>query len=171
MTGRTHCSVQAKDLRWAGFVPGIALMVTMPNNRPTICTADWQNCIAVASRSHFDGGRLRLSAQHACDRRGDAAFAAKAVTLTNMPGGQSQADRLSKPTQRLVPWKLRPNSVAGGPPTELDGTMPDISDSGCSRVLVLDVELSRFFGIWVAQLKPSMIGLQGSADIAAVAAN
>ena len=31
-------------------------VVTMPNNRPTICTADNQNCIAITSRIHFDGG-------------------------------------------------------------------------------------------------------------------
>src|SRR6202023_4226857 len=29
-------------------------VVTMPNNRPTICTADGQNCIAITSRVHFD---------------------------------------------------------------------------------------------------------------------
>ena len=28
----------------------------MPNNRPTICTADDRNCIAITSRLHFDGG-------------------------------------------------------------------------------------------------------------------
>jgi phosphate-selective porin OprO and OprP len=31
-------------------------VVTMPNNRPTICTADDQNCIAIVSRVHFDAG-------------------------------------------------------------------------------------------------------------------
>src|SRR3984957_4519507 len=31
-------------------------VVTMPNNRPTICTADNQNCIAITSRVHFDVG-------------------------------------------------------------------------------------------------------------------
>jgi len=31
-------------------------VVTMPNNRPTICTADNRNCIAITSRIHFDGG-------------------------------------------------------------------------------------------------------------------
>lgn len=28
----------------------------MPNNRPTICTADQQNCVAITSRLHFDVG-------------------------------------------------------------------------------------------------------------------
>ena len=28
----------------------------MPNNRPTICTADGQNCVAVTSRVHWDVG-------------------------------------------------------------------------------------------------------------------
>jgi phosphate-selective porin OprO and OprP len=37
------------------FVPS-ETVVTMPNNRPTICTADEQNCIALTSRIHFDGG-------------------------------------------------------------------------------------------------------------------
>src|SRR5712692_8167127 len=31
-------------------------VVKMPNNRPTICTADARNCIAITSRVHFDGG-------------------------------------------------------------------------------------------------------------------
>jgi phosphate-selective porin OprO/OprP len=31
-------------------------IVRMPNNRPTICTADEQNCIALTSRLHFDAG-------------------------------------------------------------------------------------------------------------------
>lgn len=30
--------------------------VKMPNNRPTICTADGLNCVAVTGRIHFDGG-------------------------------------------------------------------------------------------------------------------
>lgn len=38
-----------------GAVPSDAV-VTMPNNRPTICTADQQNCIALTSRIHFDAG-------------------------------------------------------------------------------------------------------------------
>ena len=29
---------------------------TMPNNRPTFCTADNQNCVSVTSRVHFDAG-------------------------------------------------------------------------------------------------------------------
>src|SRR3981189_582407 len=28
-------------------------VVTMPNNRPTICTADDRNCVAITSRVHF----------------------------------------------------------------------------------------------------------------------
>jgi phosphate-selective porin OprO and OprP len=31
-------------------------IVKMPNNRPTICTADEQNCIALTSRLDFDAG-------------------------------------------------------------------------------------------------------------------
>ena len=31
-------------------------VVKMPHNRPTICTADEQNCIAITSRLHFDAG-------------------------------------------------------------------------------------------------------------------
>jgi phosphate-selective porin OprO/OprP len=31
-------------------------IVKMPNNRPTICTADDQNCVAITSRLHFDAG-------------------------------------------------------------------------------------------------------------------
>ena len=32
------------------------VIVKMPNNRPTICTADEQNCIALTSRLNFDAG-------------------------------------------------------------------------------------------------------------------
>src|SRR5229473_619060 len=32
------------------------VVVKMPNNRPTICTGDDRNCIAITSRVHFDGG-------------------------------------------------------------------------------------------------------------------
>jgi phosphate-selective porin OprO/OprP len=31
-------------------------VVKMPNNRPTICTADDQNCVSITSRLHFDVG-------------------------------------------------------------------------------------------------------------------
>jgi len=31
-------------------------VASMPNNRPTICTADGQNCVAITSRLHFDAG-------------------------------------------------------------------------------------------------------------------
>jgi phosphate-selective porin OprO/OprP len=31
-------------------------IVTMPNNRPTICTADQQNCVSITSRLHVDVG-------------------------------------------------------------------------------------------------------------------
>ena len=36
-------------------------IVKMPNNRPTICTADEQNCIAITSRLHLDGGGYNYS--------------------------------------------------------------------------------------------------------------
>ena len=32
------------------------VVVTMPNNRPTICTADEQNCVAITGRVHWDVG-------------------------------------------------------------------------------------------------------------------
>jgi phosphate-selective porin OprO/OprP len=32
------------------------VVVTMPNNRPTICTADERNCVAITSRVHWDVG-------------------------------------------------------------------------------------------------------------------
>src|ERR1700746_2894318 len=40
----------------SGAVMPSEAVVTMPNNRPTICTADQQNCISLTSRIHFDGG-------------------------------------------------------------------------------------------------------------------
>src|SRR5712671_6435664 len=39
-----------------GPVAPAGVVVTMPNNRPTICTADQQNCVAITSRLHFDVG-------------------------------------------------------------------------------------------------------------------
>jgi phosphate-selective porin OprO and OprP len=39
-----------------GPIAPSGVVVTMPNNRPTICTADNQNCIAITSRLHFDVG-------------------------------------------------------------------------------------------------------------------
>ena len=39
-----------------GAVAPSDVVVKMPNNRPTICTADDQNCIAITSRVHFDAG-------------------------------------------------------------------------------------------------------------------
>ena len=39
-----------------GPVAPSGVVVTMPNNRPTICTADDQNCIAITSRIHLDVG-------------------------------------------------------------------------------------------------------------------
>ena len=39
-----------------GPVASADAVVHMTNNRPTICTADEQNCIAITGRVHFDGG-------------------------------------------------------------------------------------------------------------------
>jgi phosphate-selective porin OprO/OprP len=39
-----------------GPVAPSGVVVTMPNNRPTICTADEQNCVSLTSRVHFDVG-------------------------------------------------------------------------------------------------------------------
>jgi phosphate-selective porin OprO and OprP len=39
-----------------GTVPPPDAVVHMTNNRPTICTADEQNCVAITSRVHFDVG-------------------------------------------------------------------------------------------------------------------
>src|SRR5215475_1941328 len=36
--------------------PASGVIVTMPGNRPTICTADNQNCVAITSRIHWDVG-------------------------------------------------------------------------------------------------------------------
>ena len=36
--------------------PASGVVVTMPNNRPTICTADNANCVAITSRVHWDVG-------------------------------------------------------------------------------------------------------------------
>lgn len=39
-----------------GAPPISGVIVTMPNNRPTICTADQANCVAITSRVHWDVG-------------------------------------------------------------------------------------------------------------------
>jgi len=39
-----------------GPVATSGVVVTMPNNRPTICTVDEQNCVAITSRVHWDVG-------------------------------------------------------------------------------------------------------------------
>lgn len=39
-----------------GAPPLSGVIVTMPNNRPTICTADQANCVAITSRVHWDVG-------------------------------------------------------------------------------------------------------------------
>ncbi|MDB5502910.1 MAG: hypothetical protein JWR89_2812 [Tardiphaga sp.] len=39
-----------------GPIAPSGVVVTMPNNRPTICTADNQNCVSITSRVHFDVG-------------------------------------------------------------------------------------------------------------------
>ncbi|MFX4895221.1 hypothetical protein ABTB54_19050, partial [Acinetobacter baumannii] len=39
-----------------GPAPASGVVVTMPNNRPTICTADQANCVAITSRVHWDVG-------------------------------------------------------------------------------------------------------------------
>lgn len=46
-----HAAIPVK-----GPVPPPDAVVHMPNNRPTICTADERNCISLTSRVHFDGG-------------------------------------------------------------------------------------------------------------------
>lgn len=45
----------AIPVKGAVAVPAAAT-VTMPGNRPTICTADGLNCVAFTGRIHFDGG-------------------------------------------------------------------------------------------------------------------
>jgi phosphate-selective porin OprO/OprP len=39
-----------------GTAPPAGVIVTMPNNRPTICTADGANCVAITGRVHYDIG-------------------------------------------------------------------------------------------------------------------
>ena len=58
-----------------GAVAPSAVVVTMPNNRPTICTADDQNCISIVSRVHRHRHRgrtadgLHRDAQLVCQRQ------------------------------------------------------------------------------------------------------
>ena len=50
--------------------PANAAVVTMPNNRPTICTADGQNCVAITGRIHFDGGEMAVGGVQALHAAG-----------------------------------------------------------------------------------------------------
>ena len=49
-------NANAAALPVKGPVAPTDAIVLMPNNRPTICTADQQNCVAITSRFHFDVG-------------------------------------------------------------------------------------------------------------------
>lgn len=49
-TANANAAIPVKDLMPSDTI------VKMPNNRPTICTADNMNCIAITSRLHFDAG-------------------------------------------------------------------------------------------------------------------
>jgi phosphate-selective porin OprO and OprP len=61
-TAKTEATTKVTAHDANSVVPAKALpprsdvIVTMPNNRPTICTADEQNCISLTSRLHFDVG-------------------------------------------------------------------------------------------------------------------
>ena len=45
-----------RPIRSRGRSPPPSASCTMPNNRPTICTADEQNCVSITSRVHWDVG-------------------------------------------------------------------------------------------------------------------
>lgn len=55
MTANTGVPVNAALPTKAAAAPS-GVVVTMPNNRPTICTGDQQNCISLTSRVHWDVG-------------------------------------------------------------------------------------------------------------------
>jgi phosphate-selective porin OprO/OprP len=46
----------ALPVKGAAGLPEAVAVVLMPNNGPTICTAEQQNCVAITSRLHFDVG-------------------------------------------------------------------------------------------------------------------
>jgi len=46
---QSHGSIDSSPLK-------IHVVVTMPNNRPTICTADGANCVGITGRVHWDVG-------------------------------------------------------------------------------------------------------------------
>ena len=54
----TAVSVANANAAYAAKAPvaPAGAIVTMPGNRPTICTADGLNCVAITGRLHFDGG-------------------------------------------------------------------------------------------------------------------
>ncbi len=52
----TAAVANANALPVKGPVASSGVVVTMPNNRPTICTADQENCVAITSRLHWDVG-------------------------------------------------------------------------------------------------------------------
>jgi phosphate-selective porin OprO/OprP len=52
---QTHAQAAYVPVKSSALVPSNA-NVSMPNNRPTFCTDDRLNCVAITSRLHFDAG-------------------------------------------------------------------------------------------------------------------
>jgi phosphate-selective porin OprO/OprP len=85
-------------------------VVRMPNNRPNICTAGGQNCIAIASRIHFDAGGYNYHPNsHATNpqklddgtnlRRARLGLIAKQISAINPGDAGSRFDALAMRTQ------------------------------------------------------------------------
>ena len=55
-SARRRSRTPTRPIPVKGPVAPSGVVVTMPNNRPTICTADEQNCVAITSRVHWDVG-------------------------------------------------------------------------------------------------------------------
>ena len=51
-----HVANAAAAIPIKATAPASGVIVSMPGNRPTICTADNQNCVAITSRLHWDVG-------------------------------------------------------------------------------------------------------------------
>jgi phosphate-selective porin OprO/OprP len=71
-------------------------IVRMPNNRPTICTADEQNCIALTSRLHFDAGGYDYRPKPQTPSR-------NASTAASMPAAHGSAWSVSSSATGITP--------------------------------------------------------------------
>ncbi|MGY4427904.1 hypothetical protein ACVWWO_000381 [Bradyrhizobium sp. F1.13.1] len=91
-----------------GPAAAAGVVVTMPNNRPTICTADEANCIAITGRVHWDVGGYDYRPNTAATVPQRDSIAAK------ISGAHALALPASSSTTGISPW----STTSAAPPTD-----------------------------------------------------